>query len=178
VGGITFVTFNTLSSAIPTNSTDCLTVLPDQNIFIGSTDSGLIKKNNLSFVCFNNLNSPVPDNYIQSLLSDDSGIVWIGTQTGGLVRLDESLLSGIPNEDPEPSVTIFPNPASDIFEIAVKNSNRASVSVFDLKGKLEWQKIISDSETIDITNLPGGTYILKIILGDNLKISRKLIVIK
>ncbi len=58
---------------------------------------------------------------------------------------------------------IFPNPASNFITIKRSNSSNATLTIFNSSGQIFIEKqIVSDQESIDITSLPKGFYILKL----------------
>jgi polyhydroxybutyrate depolymerase len=63
---------------------------------------------------------------------------------------------------------IYPNPASNSVTIGIENAN---VSIFDITGKLVLNISDSNNQTIDISTLSEGMYIVKI--NDNGKISEQ-----
>lgn len=78
-------------------------------------------------------------------------------------------------------VIVFPNPVADIINIAFPLNNSArnvSAELIDIKGqllhKIEGKAVVSETYTIDLTTLPDGLYILKIVDGNRL-ISKQLI---
>ena len=136
VGGFAFLTFNTVSSGIQSNSSTCIGYnrVADQ-VWIGSNDSGVICKEGLMFHCYNTSNSPMPDNFIQCVVVDAMGIVWVGTQMGGLVRIDASVLSSIPVVPSDKEIRIYPNPVSDLLTIPIVASEIHSLAISDSRGR-------------------------------------------
>ncbi len=66
--------------------------------------------------------------------------------------------------------TVFPNPSNDLLTLKVENYDIKNLlyQLFDLSGKLlETKKITSNQTSITISNLPSGTYLLKIIQTNN-----------
>jgi hypothetical protein len=67
------------------------------------------------------------------------------------------------------SIKAYPNPAKD--HISFNNSEDLSeytISIIDFYGKEVISNLVSP-RTVDISNLPSGQYILKIICGDKIK---------
>lgn len=163
VGGIQFLTFNTLTSGITSNSTSCIAYrnVADE-LWIGSGDAGLIRKSNLLFDSYGTVNSTLPDNVIQSVHVDAQGIVWAGMQVGGLVRIDPNLLSGVDYPLTTQRMNCFPNPAKERLHIELKSgSDACTVSIHCVSGKTI--KIIplaglNGLATIDVSDLPEGVY--------------------
>jgi hypothetical protein len=63
---------------------------------------------------------------------------------------------------------IYPNPASNFINIGIDNAN---VSIFDITGKLVLNNTSSNNQTIDISSLSEGMYIVK--LNNDGKISEQ-----
>ena len=62
-------------------------------------------------------------------------------------------------------VEIFPNPTDGILMIKSNNNSIINMELTDLSGKIILQKIISNpSETIDLTSLSSGTYVLNVLI--------------
>lgn len=75
-------------------------------------------------------------------------------------------------------VLIYPNPANNIVNIIAKNSNPIkSVQLFDITGKEMSSIKLSDQNTINVSNLSDGIYLLNI-KSDDGSITKKLIVKK
>jgi len=79
-------------------------------------------------------------------------------------------------------ILVWPNPASSVVNInyIAISDQKVSLSINDLQGRLVYNKLISDGqseirESIDVSNLSKGTYILSIIEGTN-KVNHKIIV--
>ena len=79
-------------------------------------------------------------------------------------------------------VNIFPNPASDLIAIQIKDlvKENYDVVLYDVTGKLVEQKTLYQGSTIvyfDTKTLYSGVYFVKIIVGDNV-ITKKIIIEK
>ena len=84
-----------------------------------------------------------------------------------------NLLSGI-GETPETLVRTFPNPASQLFYI--ENAAGADVMVFSPEGKnILAQKIASEKQSVDITSLSPGIYIVRIRLDGNDRVEKLMV---
>ena len=70
-----------------------------------------------------------------------------------------------------PSISIYPNPSKDIFEIAVKNQNIEEIIIYNSLGKTIFEdKMIKSSSkyTLDLDSRQSGVYIMSInINGQN-----------
>ena len=77
----------------------------------------------------------------------------------------DSFLKKIDSFDPENNqlFTIYPNPSNSIIIIKAVKNNLTSIKIYDISGK-KIRTITAESliETIDISNLKIGVYILKI----------------
>lgn len=76
----------------------------------------------------------------------------------------------------EGKISIYPNPTHGIIILGFDNKDvnaddlSNSVKVFDLQGKLVYQKIgLSQYSTIDLSKVSNGTYILKLSLCGQIK---------
>ena len=68
----------------------------------------------------------------------------------------------------ESQIKVFPNPTQGkiMFEITGSNKN-ASVSVFDMSGKMVFsKKQFGSSGEIDLSRQPNGVYVMKVLVGD------------
>lgn len=62
------------------------------------------------------------------------------------------------------NIKTYPNPSSGIFNIALENSEGASLMVYDLSGKLILtRKVFSSLETVDLTQQPNGAYLVLLV---------------
>ena len=92
--------------------------------------------------------------------------VAVGVSPGRLA-LDVRSITGIADKD-APVLGLFPNPAVDQLQVAlttnkVSNEN-ITLTIIDLNGQVIYQRIISADQvrtTVDVANLPAGTYFLR-----------------
>lgn len=63
-------------------------------------------------------------------------------------------------------LSIYPNPASDIVNIA-KNGNNQIVKIYDLTGKMVYQNVFSNNITVNTENFKSGIYFIKIEGNEN-----------
>ena len=78
----------------------------------------------------------------------------------------------------ESSVNLYPNPAMNYFSVTTGNINIASVYIYNLQGSMVKEVKNSDGNTIDISNIPSGTYFVKFKYASGQVSDKKLIVIK
>jgi hypothetical protein len=87
-----------------------------------------------------------------------------GSDTPEVIALD-------PAKDVKEQDFIYPNPARDQFHILNDVSAEASVNIYDLQGKMIMSQQVNDN-TVDVSNLAHGIYIIKLINNDKIVISR------
>lgn len=80
--------------------------------------------------------------------------------------------SGISYEE-EKSINVFPNPAQD--EISITGVIPESVIVYDLMGRIVVSEFNSETNTINIKNIPKGLYIIKITSIDGVIFTSKIL---
>lgn len=86
--------------------------------------------------------------------------------------------TGISALDINPEVLVYPNPATDLLYLEMKNykAGKNSWKLFDNQGKLlKNKKISSNSTSIDLSGLKPGVYILNISGNREVVISYKII---
>jgi uncharacterized repeat protein (TIGR01451 family) len=79
------------------------------------------------------------------------------------------------NEKEEDGITIYPNPARNQIYVKLEENNRADISVYDVTGRNVLNKVLTISESIDVSMLRAGVYKLQIRQSE--KIHRASIVI-
>lgn len=112
------------------------------------------------------------------LLNSDNTVLINGT---GFNTASESkpfevtTLSSVSEID-DNSIQVFPNPATEVVNIL--NAQNSNIMLYDVFGKLILSDNVADNNySLHVADLAKGTYILKIINGDNIS-SRKIAVIK
>lgn len=180
IGGFLFLTQNTVSSGIQSNSLRAVTFDRNKDQFwIASIDSGVIRKSGNTFTSFNTFNSPMPDNFSQSLAIDHDGIIWIGTQTGGLVRLDESLLTSVESISVGKNFRLFPVPARDHITVENVGNKIFAVEIFDSMGRVKYRddQVASERTVIDLSGFQNGTYFIRLV-SENGTVSNQIFLIQ
>jgi hypothetical protein len=82
-----------------------------------------------------------------------------------------SLISGINNNDEEPEMILWPDPAHESINIGSlpAEKNFSGAIVLDVLGNSVWNGTVSEKKNIiDISGLPAGLYILKIKFADRI----------
>jgi len=151
-----------------TNRDAVLAIVEDNSFLWIGTNGGLVKldKNTENLTFYNTSNSGLPNNYVYSIAIDVQGNKWIGTWGSGLSVFNETgvELSIKENQPIRNNINIFPNPTSDYFNIeSLSKMNIIAVEIMNIQGRLIENRVINKTkQTIDISNLPSGVYILKI----------------
>ena len=72
---------------------------------------------------------------------------------------------------------VYPNPASNSFQIEFKNTKKEAVlSIYDMSGRIILNKNITDQTIIDVADLKEGIYVLRIKTSDGITTNKKLII--
>ncbi|WP_299224536.1 endonuclease [uncultured Psychroserpens sp.] len=71
-------------------------------------------------------------------------------------------------------VSIYPNPAKDIININLANTQETKVDIYNVLGKPVFSETINGSQSINVTTLSEGIYIIKLTQNDH-TLSKKLI---
>jgi hypothetical protein len=91
------------------------------------------------------------------------------------------IITGVENQVSIPEkINVYPNPSTGIFKIENRDdeSEVLMVEVYDLAGKLMYQSLLGNNNSIDLAELPQGVYIVSIKNGDSILITQKLILQK
>lgn len=96
--------------------------------------------------------------------------------SGDIHRVKGAILS-VP-EFEEQNISISPNPATKNLNINTPNNTISSISIIDLKGSVYFseQNLSLSEKNIDVSFLSKGIYLVKVNIGNNSEIVKKLIV--
>jgi spore coat protein CotH len=75
---------------------------------------------------------------------------------------NNSIIAHVKNQILKPELQLYPNPANDMLTIEVGGEEVHLVSLFNIFGQLQRQWQMGGSETIDITSLRPGIYIISV----------------
>ena len=77
---------------------------------------------------------------------------------------DTTTIATISLNDFGKNITLFPNPNNGTFELEFPNEKIIQLQVFDVSGKMIWQKIedVESFTTIHLQNIASGVYFLKV----------------
>lgn len=80
------------------------------------------------------------------------------------------------NADDEriPKITIHPNPVQNVLHISNNDNRNVAVKIFDLNGKVHIQQAMRGTSIIDVSNLPSGMYVCKLLVNGKM-VSYKII---
>jgi len=73
--------------------------------------------------------------------------------------------AGVEDRIADSNVTIYPNPATSAFTIALPKTMKAEIRIFDITGKLliyEANALIASKHTVDVSSLSSGTYFVRL----------------
>ncbi|RTY70571.1 reprolysin-like metallopeptidase [Flavobacterium sp. LB2P53] len=74
-------------------------------------------------------------------------------------------------------IRVYPNPAKNSITVQFEKTQHLDVAVFDLLGRQILSTVLkSSSNTIDVSSLSSGTYIMQLIDDENNKTSKKIII--
>ena len=104
--------------------------------------------------------------------SDKKAYIYIASTDLGLLGYNLNLDVLANNEVPaqKAKVLVYPNPAVDVVHIDSKNMK--SVALYDMNGK---KLLESNTNEVNVSKLPKGVYVLKIVTADNSIVSSKII---
>lgn len=96
------------------------------------------------------------------LFDDNSVKVFIGSFDLGLVEYTIDFdVAGTPDfENGESALAIYPNPASEVLNISLKNSNVKEVAIYSLTGAKVLE--VGDVANINISQLSAGMYLVRV----------------
>ncbi len=149
------------------------------NIWIGTTQSGLVKFTGTDWEVFDTSNSGITSNFIFSIAIDGNNQKWIATDNG-LAVLKESVVNSISKKKSKVSTfEIYPNPASDnvtidfssftdrVNFIFVKNIVGEEVKSYQPKGEKRFQ--------FSTSFLPSGIYTVELAMNETI-LQQKLVI--
>lgn len=128
-----------------------------------------IHTTNVTVVYSNNQSDSFFENVTQFSFSGDNLLInqngTITPITRSLIRkltLEDVATSSIETYDENAHIFIYPNPTSDKLNMACETEQQVMVRIFSLNGQVLMQKQMSTSESINVSSLAKGIYIIKI----------------
>lgn len=135
-------------------------------IFAATMGSGVFMSNDHgnSWTAFN---TGLIANFPAYSIAANSTYLFVGGHGtgGGVWRRPLSDVSSADSKESSPEISLFPNPAADeiIIEINIPVEKSLSACIYNVPGKAVMEiPVISNSENIDVSILPKGTYIINI----------------
>ena len=135
------------------------------NVAFGQT----IHTTNVTVVYSNNQSDDTFENVTQFSFSGDNLVI---NQNGNETIIARSIIrkltlqdvatSSIETYDENAKIFIYPNPTSDKLNMSSETEQQVLVSIFSLNGQRLMQRQMSTSESIDVSSLSKGIYIIKI----------------
>ncbi len=120
-----------------------------------------------------------------TVVGSDYGIgshrFWVEVSTGGCYASDTIYINfiedGYVNMESMPELNIYPNPASEFVNIVSENGEISDVQVFDLTGRLVFNKQVADeSLTLNVSGMADATYFVRVMYTDGKASVSKLII--
>ena len=119
-------------------------------------------------------NSQMTGNHIRSVYAMSDGTIWLSAAGEGIMTYDQQLVLDIiaQNKSVE-RLTIFPNPATEIINISLLDTETtiADYELFSIDGRRLSAGIVEDN-TLEISHLEAGIYILKIKNGEKIAVGK------
>jgi len=176
--GETFRLWDKERSEIPSNYIYHITADKENNIWIGS-DSGLTKFDGVNFTTYNRTNSPMPSDFVNAIAIDSIGhkwitcyLPWLGETRVAVFREGGTVFTtDVEDNDLNSSFSVYPNPASDkiLLSLNITEQSQINISLYNNLGT-KLATLLSKqydsgtySETIDISKIPSGAYILRFV---------------
>ncbi|MDA0939447.1 MAG: aryl-sulfate sulfotransferase [Bacteroidetes bacterium] len=107
------------------------------------------------------------ENNVDSLVSGDYSVLAVDS-TGCIGSFDFVIdyTSGVPSESI--TLSVFPNPVSDVLRVQVQTAGQGELTLRDLSGRKVFSTQVRNTTTsIDITTLPAGTYVMTYLNGSS-----------
>lgn len=136
-----------------------------------------------SIISDNDYGTAVSDDYMKSEefvnLLNANDIVFMmddnNDNQGYPIFVDRYPLNVEDNDAAQNEISVYPNPANDYLIIeSLEQSNCQSVELYSIDGRIV-KSLTSNFETIDITNLNTGIYIIKVMMLDGREAVEKII---
>ncbi len=180
-----FLTFNTLNSAIPDNEIARIAVDDQDRGVLGMTSAGVVRFDGDEWEHWNSANSNLPDDRIRSMMLSSEQTLWVGMLEGGLARfVGEDSVVGLPVAGSGlREFVLFPNVlrAGERIHWSYRSGAHAQglaslVGISDMNGRYVLRENCADGNALRIPqSLPAGWYMLEFRQGDALERRRFLL---
>jgi hypothetical protein len=89
--------------------------------------------------------------------------LWVTKASGGgLIPLPTASVTNVSTELTSIEAMLYPNPATETLTLSGFDSNIKTIEIMDISGKIMTGVQMLSTETIDISLLPQGMYLLKV----------------
>ncbi|KQX08770.1 T9SS type A sorting domain-containing protein [Flavobacterium sp. Root420] len=142
-----------------TTSASTLTLVFDSNF------TGTIKVNNVSYTASAGIvTASIPTGSNTITKGSVANLFYIGTHyTGGTARMAQT--TEVVAEPETAKIILYPNPVADVLYLTKSTQTVEKVQVYNMSGTLV-KSADKDAETIDLSNLIQGTYLVKVYTND------------
>ena len=142
-----------------TTSASTLTLVFDSNF------TGTIKVNNVSYTASAGIvTASIPAGSNTITKGSVANLFYIGTHyTGGTARMAQT--TEVVAEPETAKIILYPNPVADVLYLTKSTQTVEKVQVYNMSGTLV-KSADKDAETIDLSNLIQGTYLVKVYTND------------
>jgi hypothetical protein len=100
------------------------------------------------------------------------------------IIIDDLVIEGTvlsTNDFESKSVTVYPNPSKNVFNISLDNVSKFNLILHDITGKVLFNEVninnVNNNFTLDLNNFSNGIYLLKVVTKDRIY-TKKLILKK
>ncbi|SDB90306.1 endonuclease [Williamwhitmania taraxaci] len=143
------------------------------NVLHGTSADNLINSLTMILVSGSNYSTTVTAPQASTLFFKVETMDNLGLKTTSEIQT-VNLTTGV-EQTAKDIVTLYPNPATNELAISLANHSGAKVGIYELTGKQVAQKMVASGETIDISALRNGIYMVRIETG-NTVITKKITV--
>ena len=103
-------------------------------------------------------------------------LVEVGNVNARSTPLTDKQLKEAPLVEGSASIQVYPNPASGTLQVVLPDAEAATqLQIQDLQGKTMIRKQLDKSQTLDISGLPAGMYLLRLQQGNELHTKKLMI---
>lgn len=164
--------FTTITDPMPAGFPDAVisAMLFEDNgtLWVGFNNDGIGKFDGTTWTFYNSSDSELPHDDVTGMVLDSEGKIWISTDGGGVAILepqDNTSLGEIENG----VIKLYPNPVESVVMLEFTAlPSQAQISVFDNTGKhIFSERISATPQTIDMSALQAGHYIIQLIDAQN-----------
>jgi streptogramin lyase len=169
-------TYNIISSTIQSPSLTSLDMDSFGDLWIGSSDEGLIHKVGNTFTNYATYNAPITDDNVQCVTVSPDGKIWLGTQTGGLFIVDPTLLTSIKEAPIKTNVSVYPNPFIGNEIVVESDVEISKIKIVSLNGALISEAIYNERKVVQqVPVLNAGFYLVQIYFENGMTATQKLV---